>query len=228
MKKCIILLYLLVLSFLSAHVFANDQSGKKIWIYDSVSDIDLLGQHSQEMTEQFNKLYGQVTITTDINKKELSVDNQLLDNSHVCTIRYININKTPVEYFSSQKTVDMYQHVFNHRGITLPEKLSVLMSVFPEQDCPSPYQALLVTGKYLVFSEKNYILFFKNKPANVNGKKEKGSDLSSYLYRDNPAKVFDGSSRERYYFVGKSLPEAYRIVRMTNNGGHQCILKIFL
>ncbi|WP_034458310.1 hypothetical protein [Buttiauxella noackiae] len=123
MNNSLIVCLLFFVSFFSCNALTDDKYGKEIWVYDKVSDVDVFEKHNEDMIKHLSEMYKQVII--DVNEKKLSINNNFLENSHVCTIDYVKLKKTPVSYFLSQKAVDMYKQIFNREGIQFSKDINV-------------------------------------------------------------------------------------------------------
>lgn len=147
----------------------------------------------------------------NINGRKLIINNYLLEDSHVCSIDYTEIKKTPLSYYLSQKTVDMYNRLFKQEGISLLNDMHILTSVYPNHECPAPYSEVIKVNDQLLIPDQNYVLVFKSgeiSSAMIN-QKAKEESLLKYCHEMNPEQVYGGSSKESCYFEGLDLKSAY-------------------
>lgn len=91
----------LLLSFVFSRVtHSDDKVNGTIWIYDKVSDMDLLGNSDPKLISYINKAYKNVVI--NISGKTLSVKNNSIENGNMCSIDYVKIKK-------------QHYHIINHK-----------------------------------------------------------------------------------------------------------------
>lgn len=129
------------------------------WTFLKVSEKDLFGDKSNDTLQALNTLYSQIKIT--INDKKLTINNLLLEKDQVCSINYIKIKKTPLAYFYSQKTTDLYKALFNQENIPLSSQIYILTASKPELECKEPYNEIIENDGYLVVIAQDHLLFFK-------------------------------------------------------------------
>lgn len=208
-------LYLLLFFVFSASSHTYSKKVSDIWLFSKISDSDLFGRHDAGMINDINNLYKQVEIKTD--DKFLTITNSFFEDKNVCSIEYVKKSKTPISYFHSQNTVFMYEEKFSHEKIIFPENISVLYSLYPEKECPSPYTELIEINNYLVFIEQGYVLFFKNSKHDLDSSdrvKFFKDDFSEYCQSSNQKDVFDGTFEYKCEFKDSDLLEAYEKVRL--------------
>lgn len=198
-----------LLFFISKFTYSNDSTNNVTWVYNNVSSVDVFGNHDSNMIDDLDKIYKEVVVNIDGGK--LTINNYFLEDSIVCSIDYTEIKKTPLSYYLSQKTVDMYNRLFKREGISLPNDIYILTSVFPDHECPAPYGEIMKANNQLIISDQNYVLFFKNgkTTSEMKSQRAKEESWSTYCHKVNPERVYDGSSKESCYFEGLDLKSAY-------------------
>lgn len=216
MKNRYLMLALSAFLFFSELSFAQDGLNNSIWVYDKVSDIDVFGRHDSNAIAHLTKEFEKVTIKAD--GKKLAIENDFLENKKICSTDYVEIKKTPLSYYMSKNTVDMYKQVYKKNNVILPNDIYILTSLYPGKECPSPYGEMLKVDGYLTFSEKNYILFFKRQGDDLNKSAEhvKNDNWSNYCHDDNAGQEFDGSSKTLCSFSGVSINTAYKKLKEIN------------
>nr|WP_315299844.1 hypothetical protein [Raoultella terrigena] len=216
MNKSILLVLLLLFPLFSQSVFSEDKSHDVIWMYEKISDADVFGKRDANAINSLGNIYSKVTI--NVGEKKLNINNDFLEDGHVCSIDYVNITKTPLSYFLSQKTVSMYEQFFTREGFHLSKSLSIFESIFPDQSCPPPYDELIKSDDRLIVIDQSYVLFFKAMKSSSNTgavDSEKGS-LSKYCHNKKDGHIYDGSSTYICNFDGLNLKGAYGKVIMLN------------
>jgi hypothetical protein len=193
----------------SGLVYSDDVHNNTTWVYDKTSDVDVFGKHDSNTINHLNEIYKKTII--NVGEKKLTIDNEFLEDSHVCSIDYVKLKRTPLSYYLSQKTVDMYEQLFKHEGRKLPQEIYILTSMLPGYECPSPYTEIINAGNYFLVSEQNYILFFKNKieTSVAGGEIERKESWSTYCHNESAGHVYDGTSKSSCFFDGMDLKDAY-------------------
>lgn len=123
----------------------------------------------------------------------------------------MEVKKTPLSYYLSKNTVNMYKQVYKSSDIPLPNDIYLLTSLYPGKECPPPYSDILKVDNYLTITKQNYVLFFKRKSDDLskNVGCEKNDNWSSYCHDDKVGQEFDGSSKYSCLFPDMSINNAY-------------------
>lgn len=220
MSKRHIIIFICFIFFISSISYSNGKTKNTTWVYSSVSNVDILGNHDSNAINQLNEIYNKVVI--DIGDKKLTINNGFLENALVCSTDYVEIKKTPLSYYLSQKTVDLYEELFEHEDNHLPKYIYILTSLYPEHECPTPYSEIIEVNSELIIADQNYMIFFKQiKP--ISEKKinlVKKENWSTYCHNVNPAQGYDGSSQESCYFKDMSLKIAYEKLLAIGKNDH--------
>lgn len=156
----------------SFNVYANDS-----WVFYKVSRTDLFSRHDSKTIQNLNELYGKAKINS--NDNILTINNDLLESSTVCSVEYRKKKETPLFYFYSKKTLTMYENVFKNDNLSLAKDIYILQPYDPDKTCPPPYDEIIESDDYLLLVVQDYLVFFKS-IANNAGKLEKPSDKSSF------------------------------------------------
>lgn len=198
-----------VLSLFSTLGYSKADVDSSTWVYNKVSNVDIFGKHDSNVIAHIDESFKKVIIT--IKDKKLTIINGFLENSNVCSTDFVSLKKTPLSYYLSQKTVDMYKQVYEKSNVSLSNDIDLLTSLYPGKECPIPYAEILKVNDYLTVSDQNYVLFFKyvkrDEVGRGNEVKEKG--LSSYCRDEKLNQEFDGSTKTVCTFPGMSLSSAY-------------------
>lgn len=220
-------LSILLIFIFSGYSYAEQYINQKnevnsTWTFLKVSEKDLFGDKSNDTLQALNTLYSQVKIT--INDKKLTIKNLLLEKDQVCSIDYIKIKKTPLAYFYSQKTTDLYKALFSQENIPLSSQIYILTASKPESECKEPYNEIIENDGYLVIIAQDHLLFFK-KLQEQEGKSfipEKLSfkdEFPKYCQDMNKGQVFDGSSKYVCNYPNKTIFDIYtRIKKIMDDG----------
>lgn len=202
----------------SFNVYAND-----LWAFYKISSIDLFARHDSKTIQNLNDLYGKAKINADNNI--LTINNDLLESSSVCSVEYRKKKETPLSYFYSKKTLTMYENVFKNDNISLAKDIYILQSYDPDKTCPPPYDEIIESDDYLLLVVQDYLVFFKSITNNP-GKLKKTSDKSSFsTFCENPLEgsTFDGKEECICSFSNDNLSDAY--LKFKKISGYDGILK---
>lgn len=211
MSKFCYLMLLLFFSFFSKITLSDDVINHKLWVYEKVSDMDVFGNRDLNMVKLLYETYNKVTFT--FSGKNLTIKNDFLEDNKVCSIDYVKIKKTPTSYYLSEKTVALYERLFQYDGISLPKYIYILTSLFPGRECPSPYNEVLEVSDHLIVQDQNYILFFKEANADVKNKNLIEKGLSTYCQKENTVSPYDGLNKYSCFFFNMKLNNAYETFR---------------
>lgn len=215
-------LLMLVLSFFLFFYklsYAQGDLSSSIWVYDKMSGIDIFGGHDSNAIAHLTEEFKKVTIKTYDNK--LTIENDFFENKKICSTDYVEVKKTPLSYYLSRNTVNMYKQVYKSSGISLPNEIYLLTSLYPGKECPFPYSEMLRIDNYLMVTKQNYVLFFKRQSENLskNAGHVKNDNWSDYCHDDKVGQEFDGSSKTSCSFSGMNIDAAYNKFKEIDKSG---------
>ncbi|WP_228728666.1 hypothetical protein [Klebsiella aerogenes] len=224
MNNRFLILALSVILFVFKTSYAQDGLNNSTWVYDKVSNIDVFGHHDSNAIAHLTEEFEKVTIKED--GKKLAVENDFLENKKVCLTDYVEVKKTPLSYYLSSNTVNMYKQVYKSSNIPLPNDISLLTSLYPGKECPPPYSEMLKVDNYLTVTKQNYVLFFKrqNKDLSENAERVEHNNWSNYCHDDKAGQEFDGASKYSCSFPGMSINNAYNKLRKIDASGGTYLL----
>ncbi len=218
-----ILLIFIFIRYSYAEQYINPKNEvNSTWTFLKVSEKDLFGDKSNDTLQALNTLYSQVKIT--INDKKLTINNLLLEKDQVCSIDYIKIKKTPLAYFYSQKTTDLYKALFSQENIPLSSQIYILTASKPELECKEPYNEIIENDGYLVVIAQDHLLFFKKL------QDQEGTSFipEKHLFKDefpkycqdmNKGQIFDGSNKYVCNYPNKTIFDIYaRMKKIMDDG----------
>jgi len=204
MSKIYFLILLLFFSFFPKIAISDDGVDHKLWVYEKVSGVDVFGKRDLNTIKNLDEIYSKVTFT--FSGKTLTIKNDFLEDNNVCSIHYVKIKKTPISYYLSEKTVALYERVFEYEDVSLPKYIYLLTALLPGDECPPPYSEILEVNDYLIVSVQNYALFFKEADAKNNQAKD---GWATYCQKENPTRGYDGVSKYSCFFPDLKLRDAY-------------------
>lgn len=220
MNNRFLILALSIFLFVSESSCAQDGLNNSTWIYDKVSNVDVFGRHDSNAIAHLTEEFEKVTIKEDGNK--LTVENDFLENKKICLTDYVEVKKTPLSYYLSKSTVNMYKQVYKSSDIPLPNDIYLLTSLYPGKECPPPYSEMLKVDNYLTVTKQNYVLFFKrqSKELSKNADRVEHSNWSNYCHDDKAGQEFDGSSKTSCSFPSMSIKDAYNKLKEIDKSGN--------
>lgn len=123
----------------------------KNWVYYNVSESSISGTSKKGKSNIIEKFKN---IKVEIDDKNLKVGN-------FCSFEYYKVEKTPIKYYESAKTVKLYETIFSKNGLKLGNKITVYQSLYPEKSCNTPWDEVLIIDNNLVIVYDDYLVFFK-------------------------------------------------------------------
>ncbi|MTH48635.1 hypothetical protein [Intestinirhabdus alba] len=201
----------LLLFFILPDSACSEEAGSDtFWLYDKTSTLNISG--AQTPDNLAGKYVG-VTIKTQGNK--LIINDLNLKNGEICATEFVRLKQTPILYFHSQKTVDIYKALFKRENILFPDYINILTARFPEHTCPGPFSEIIETGTHLAINDEYYEVFFKKLSAAEYEIAEERlkENPARYCRVENPSLEFDGHEREVCSFTSSRLKEAYQKIK---------------
>ncbi len=174
-------------------------------MYEKISGVDVFGKRDLNTIKNLDKIYSKVTFT--VGGKTLTIKNGFIEDNDVCSIDYAKIKKTPISYYLSKKTVALYQRLLNSEGVSLPKYIYLMTALYPGDECQPPYNEVLAVNDYLIVSEQNYIIFFKEADAKNNNQKK--DHRSNYCQKKDSTREYDGVNKYSCFFSDLKLRDAY-------------------
>lgn len=202
--KALLIFFSFIFCACSFNVYANN-----VWVFYKTSAIDLFSSRNAEAIQDLNELYNKVKINSDDNV--LTINNDLLENSTVCSVSYSKKKERPLSYFHSKKTLAMYENAFKNENISLAKNIYILRSYDPDKNCPPPYDEIIENDKYLLLVVQGYLVFFKNitnSPDQLKKLSDK-SDFSTFCKNIQEEAIYDGEEKYICSFTNENLSSAY-------------------
>lgn len=212
LKLFILLFYFLLVR----NVWSENISNDTFWEFDKISSSNLFGKEDAITSNDLYKRYGKVTI--HVAEKQLYIKNDLLESNHVCSSTYVNSSKTPLSYFLSQKTVDIYEKILKREGVYLAKSISILKALYPDQACPPPFDEIMKFNERLVVFDDGFAIIFKEVNfTNDNSVVHSGKDtFSKYCHYKTIEDVYDGESKYVCRFSSLNFLESLKKIKFLN------------
>lgn len=157
--------FILMLLFLLQFMPGTSLAKQTKWKLNHISDVDIFGKHEPNVVRMLNETYSKVSIT--ISQNDLSVIDASM--GELCAAKYIEIPTTPLTYFLSRRTVELYSQLLKYENKTLPEAFSVIIIRVPLEKCRIIYQEIIKIKDELILIDKGYLLFFHNNKEDLPG-----------------------------------------------------------
>jgi hypothetical protein len=200
---------LLFFSFFPKIAISENEVDHKLWVYEKISGVDVFGKRDLNTIKNLGKIYSKVTFT--VGGKTLTIKNGFIEDNNVCSIDYAKIKKTPISYYLSKKTVALYERLLKYEDVSLPKYIYLLTALTPGDECPPPYSEVLAINDYLIVSEQNYIIFFKEADSKNNNQKK--DNWSDYCQKKDSTREYDGINKYSCFFSDLKLRDAYEEFR---------------
>lgn len=140
-------------SLVVASEHAEHKSQESIWAFSRISQNNVLhsvvdvGERAG-LEAQFSELK---IVMTEGSLKVLGV----------CDVQSVRKLKRPVEYWLSESTVKLYSVLFDEENIPLEREIYEITSLWPQQECPLPFDSMIENGSALVtVVGSGYLLIF--------------------------------------------------------------------
>lgn len=129
----------------------DNEIQKNIWSFYKISENPLVNLNDMTREEIMN----------EFNKTKIEISKKIINVNGYCTFEPYITKNTPLNYFSSKKTFDLYKNELSKSGIKLSDNITIYQSLYPEKECKNPSAEYFETDNTLVFSYHGYLLFFK-------------------------------------------------------------------
>jgi len=144
--KITIQFFFLTLFFLSGFAKAIETTWDRYYISDVIS---LTGDEvmPSKIDEQFKG-------------KTVSIDDKMVNITGACRYEYTKTAMSPIKYWHSLKTVELYRQRLAENNIKLGETLSRIIPRYPSTDCPYPFSLFIQIDDELIFILDNRMIIY--------------------------------------------------------------------
>ncbi|WP_031520948.1 hypothetical protein [Siccibacter colletis] len=210
---------------LSGMAHAKNPLDASIWFYNKVSNANVLGKRDPVLLHKIESKFKNVSLLFD--NKALTIKNKMLENSKICSVEYASVKKTLSAYFMSNTTTNLYEALYENNGITLPSEINLIISVNPDNSCPSPYDEIIAIGDYLTIIENDYVIFFKKiKDDDQKILSSRNGNLLNFCKEDNPGRIYDGIDSYTCFFPDMNIQESYKLLKNAYSGKQEVLKSI--
>lgn len=222
MYKVFIICFLLIFSSVAnARVESEIESvvdkNTVTWKHYVVSDLIMPG--GKDITEESVSYVNNV-----FNGKRINIDRVNVNIPGTCKYEYYMESITPLKYWHSQKTVDLYVKLLSKYNVTLNGDVILITPTRPSNKCGYPFSYFIKVDESLVFVLNNRMVIYSQ---NENG--EKSDDIENHDDVDSQMMDEYGSVSESFYH-GDTLLDAYGKYRdgLTTDYKNHLVEKILL
>lgn len=147
---------------LPTQAFANKENDKKIIISNLPSSSTWVQTAISESIDSQNNTINKDYIKGMASGKYIYIMNNKITIEGVCTFKYVIKKSSPLNYWHSDKTVNLYKEEFLKNGFKLGENLAFISAEDPSNDCDSPYSQIAITNNVIFTVYNGHVVFYKN------------------------------------------------------------------
>ena len=152
---------ILLLLFFSYNNYAKEINNfaNTNWIFDNVSKIDAYGKNNEDTRKVLRSTNEHINISfTD--HDTIIIQNNISQNQVVCNKPYSVRLNTPLDYFYSEATVDLYNAILAKQNEVFANQIKIIKTGLND-NCMRPYEELIENNERLIVIDNFYLVFFK-------------------------------------------------------------------
>ncbi|PSH21618.1 hypothetical protein B7R74_10045 [Yersinia pseudotuberculosis] len=163
MKNKIFTTIVLLFSFsLSIQAIANKKNDKKIIINNLTPSSTWVQTAISESIDSPRNTINKDDIKRMAAGKHIYIMDNKITIEGVCTFKYVIKKSSPLNYWHSDKTVNLYKEEFLKNGFKLGENLAFISAEDPSNDCDSPYSQIAITNNVIFTVYNGHVVFYTN------------------------------------------------------------------
>ncbi|TDN50099.1 hypothetical protein EC843_10616 [Buttiauxella sp. JUb87] len=199
----LVVFYLLLISSFMAN------AGVEKTIGTSVEEKSLTWNHYvvSDLITPKGEFVAKENVSNVFNGKVINIDNKNISIPGLCKFEYKMKATTPLNYWHSQKTVDLYSQLLSEYNIMLEDNVSLFTPVKQSNNCDYPFNYFIKVNGSLIFVLNNRMIIYSQ-----DGNEERIDNASSYTNVTSTLNNEYGSVDEVFY-RGGSLLDAYHKYR---------------
>lgn len=132
------------------------------WSFHSISKKPLTSSNDNRVIKNLYDKYSSIKIS--LSDKYLSVGN-------IFSVTSVKNKRTVLDIWLSKPTVDLYRKSLRNEKISLPNEIYAIEALFPQDDCPAPFNELYeIKNSLMAVTSEGYLLIFRerdNKEASI-------------------------------------------------------------
>ncbi|WP_148043525.1 MULTISPECIES: hypothetical protein [unclassified Chryseobacterium] len=137
----------------SSIINKEDQNTEK-YKFSTVSQSPIVDIKKESREQIINRFRG-IEITINLNDKTFQAGKE-------CKFEYFEKKVSPIKYWYSQSTINIYKEELAKIGISLPKEFSVFMSANPNKTCEYPTSEYIFIEDKIIFIYEGYLIVFGN------------------------------------------------------------------
>jgi hypothetical protein len=149
------------------------------WSFYSVSKKTLVFSSDNGIRKNIDDKYSSIIIS--LSDKHLSVGN-------ICSVTSVKNKRTVLDLWLSKSTVELYRKSLRNENILLPNEIYSIAALFPQDDCPAPFNELYeINNSLIAATSEGYLLIFRESDS-----KEASIKSAVVAKQDNFMKKYKG------------------------------------
>ncbi|CNG10849.1 hypothetical protein [Yersinia similis] len=201
---------LLVLPFILISFVANAN------VDNSASDLPLLTDNSMawrsyvvsDRIDPQGEDVAEYLVNEVFKGREIVIDNTTVTVNGVCKYEYSKEKMTPLQYWNSQKTVDLYKTFLSGYNVKLKNTLGLITPVNPSIECVYPFSYFIEVDNSLVFVLKNRAIIYSQ----VN-EEDKVSVVACAHKEQTPEQIYEHGYIVDCYYKNMDILDSYQKYR---------------
>jgi hypothetical protein len=122
------------------------------WLFYAVSESPLVNLNKKTKEE----------IIDEFKNTKIEISDTSFTVENLCSFELYTRKTTPLGYWKSQHTVDLFREELSKKNIALNENIITYKSLYPEKACENPASDYFITDSTLVFSYYGYLVMFQS------------------------------------------------------------------
>lgn len=139
---------------------------------------------------------------------DVVIDDTNVTIGNICKYEYSQESMSPLEYWHSKKTVNLYKKFFSGYNVRLGDTLNLITPTNPYSRCDYPFSYFIEVDDSLVFILKNRAIIYSHN--------NKNKDVSNVVctHKDkSPEKIFESGDVEECFYKNINILDSYQEYR---------------
>lgn len=140
--------------------------------------------------------------------KTVSLDNENVTITGVCRYKFNKEKMSPIKYWKSKNTVDLYKRFFSTYNVKLNDELILITPMNPSVDCEYPFSYFIEVNDSLIFVLKNRAVIYSL------GNEAMSAPTGECTHKNQtPEQVYENGDIDECYYKSVNIVDAYRRYR---------------
>lgn len=211
MNKHLLILLLALISFTTSATTIPVMAGNSM-IWDKFRISERIDPKGEDVTKD--------SINDIFKGKKIIIDNTNITVSGACKYEYSRENMTPLEYWHSQKTVNLYKQILSDHNVKLSSELNLITPVSPSVECVYPFSYFIEADNSLIFVLKNRAIIYSQK----NEEKSVFDDECKHK-EQTPEQIVENGDIDECYYKNLNVLNSYKKYRERLTGDRKKYLR---